>query len=102
MTCTSVSPRVRGLRAVLVVGAFLLGVPIAGGWSAQAKERRELRYGVYFMGGRIGGMTMKQTPTTFKGRSATRVDATTTLKLVAMGEVTQTVQLTHILDAAAN
>src|SRR5437660_11125367 len=39
----------RGLRAVLVVGAFLLGVPVAGGWAAQAKERRELHYGFYFL-----------------------------------------------------
>ena len=43
----SATPRIRGVRAVLVVGAFLFGVPVTGGWAAQAKERRELRYGVY-------------------------------------------------------
>src|SRR5438105_15869388 len=89
------SPRVRGLRAVLVVGAFLLGVPVAGGWTAQAKEQRELRYGVYFGTARIGGMTMKQSPTKFNGHTATRVDAKTSIKLVAMGEVSQIVDLTH-------
>jgi transglutaminase superfamily protein len=94
-------PRVRGLRAVLVVGAFLLGVPVGVGWAAQSKERREVRYGVYFMAARIGGMTVKQAPTQFKGRSATRVDATTSVKLVALGEIEQNIDLTHILDDAA-
>jgi Transglutaminase-like superfamily len=91
--------RVRGLRAVLVVGAFLLGIPVSGGWSAQAKARRDLLYGVYFLGARIGGTTVKQSPMKFHGRDATRIDATTDIKMVALGEVSQTINLTHIIDA---
>ena len=91
--------RVKGLRAVLVVGAFLFGIPVSGGWAAQAKERREIRYGVYFLGSRIGESTMKQAPTQFKGKAATRIDSTTAIKLVALSEVSQTINLTHIMDA---
>jgi transglutaminase-like putative cysteine protease len=97
----SATPRTRGLRAVLVVGAFLFGVPAVGGWAAQAKERRELRYGVYLLGSRIGESTVKQSPTQFKGRSATRIDSKTTIKIVVMGEVSQQIDLTHILDERA-
>jgi hypothetical protein len=84
-----------------VVGAFLLGIPVSGGWAAQAKERREIRYGVYFLNSRIGGTTVKQAPTQFKGRSATRIDSTTSIKLVALGEVSQDIDVTHILDEKA-
>jgi len=91
--------RIRGLRAVLVVGAFLLGIPVTGGWAAQSKERRDLLYGVYFLGSRIGATTVKQTPTQFKGRDATRIDSTTDIKMIALGEVSQSINLTHIIDA---
>jgi len=91
--------RIRGLRAVLVVGAFLLGIPVTGGWAAQAKERRDLLYGVYFLGSRIGATTVKQAPTQFKGRDATRIDSTTDIKMIALGEVSQSINLTHIIDA---
>jgi Transglutaminase-like superfamily len=69
-----------------------------GASSSFPKERRETRYGIFFLGGRIGSSTLIETPDRFHGKPALKVDSTTQIKIAALGEIEQKVDVTQYLD----
>ncbi len=58
------------------------------------------RYAVYMLGSRVGTSDVTQTPTTFEGKQALRVDAKTEMKVVALGTIEQKIDLRQYLDLA--
>src|SRR5262249_56859315 len=55
-------------------------------------------YGVYMLGSRVGTSDVTETPTSFEGKQALRVDALTEMKLVILSAVEQKINLREYLD----
>lgn len=57
-------------------------------------------YGVYMLGSRVGTSDVTESPATFEGKPALRVDAVTEMKLVILSAVEQKINLREYLDTA--
>lgn len=99
-------PKTRSLSLLRpsVISVFLLLAlypRLYGAPSSFPKERRETRYGIFFLGGRIGTSTLIETPDRFHGKPALKVDSSTLIKIAALGEIEQKVDVTQYLDEGA-
>jgi Transglutaminase-like superfamily len=99
-------PKTRSLSLLRpsVISVFLLLAlypRLYGAPSSFPKERRETRYGIFFLGGRIGTSTLVETPDRFHGKPALKVDSSTLIKIAALGEIEQKVDVTQYLDEGA-
>lgn len=100
---TKKSPKSSALLPLFVLS--LCSLCLCGSvWTAFAasplpKAKRESRYGIFFLGQRIGSSTIVETPVRFRGKPALKVESTSRIRIAALGEVEQNVDLTQYLDA---
>jgi hypothetical protein len=89
----------RSISALLALLLYVLIAPhaLAAAPAPLPKTKRESRYGVFFLGNRIGSSTLVETPERFRGKPALKVDSSTRIKIVALGEVEQNVDLVQYL-----
>lgn len=91
--------------SILILCALFWTVPCLRGEavllaaSRLPKERRETRYGIFFLGQRIGGTTIVEAPETFRGKPVLKVESSSRIRIAALGEVEQKVDLTQYLDS---
>jgi transglutaminase-like putative cysteine protease len=89
-------------RRILSALLWALIVPISAlaavAQTPLPKERRETQYGIFFLGNRIGGSTVVETPESFRGKKALKVDSASKVRIAALGEVEQKVDLVQYVD----
>lgn len=72
----------------------------SGAKAGRLARSESARYGVYLLQSRIGSMQTKSYPVRFEGKRAVRMDATTDVKVTALGgTVEQSMSLSEWLDA---
>jgi hypothetical protein len=58
------------------------------------------RYAIFILGSPAGSMTTTETPATYEGHEALRVDSDSDMKLVALGTIEQKIETRQFLDPA--
>jgi transglutaminase-like putative cysteine protease len=86
------------MKLSLVLAGALL--PLQATAASLPSAPVSFHYGVYMLGSRVGTSDVTETPTTFEGHPALRVDSTTDMKIVVLGTVEQKVDLRELLDPA--
>jgi hypothetical protein len=85
--------------SIVFLATYLFSALPVNATSPLPKERRETRYGIFFLGQRIGTSTVIETPVQFRGQPALKVESASRIRIAALGEVEQQVDLTQYLDA---
>lgn len=85
--------------SVFICIYLCLSVANSAGSTPLPKARREMRYGIFFLGQRIGSTTIVETPAPFRGKPALKVESVSRIRIAALGEVEQNVDLIQYIDA---